>query len=112
MPTLSYNLAMFGLWTHNDTGGVAFTEACIHDPYALATATTDEALPMGGVTTASVLYLLSTQDITVNLNSNAGTNIVLSANKLFFSAGLAVTAIYLSNASGSTANITALIAGA
>jgi hypothetical protein len=111
MPILSYTLNLLGAGTHSDTGGVSFSESVIHDPYMLATATTDEVLPMGGVTTASALYLYSSQTITVNLNSAAGTDIVLSANRPFFSTGLAVTAIYLSNASGSTASIVAFIAG-
>jgi hypothetical protein len=112
MPVFTYKINIEGKWDTQESGGVTYTEACIHEPYVIATGTTDELISMGGVTTASFLYIKSDQTITINFNSNTGTNISILANKPFLASGCAVTAIYASNSSGANANTTMVIAGA
>jgi len=85
-------------------GSVSYSESLKAD-IAIANAASDTSLAFGGVTTADVVFLISDQSITINLNSNSGTDITIDASKPFVIFGGAVTAIYVSNASGSTAHI-------
>lgn len=86
------------------TGGIAYTVRSYQE-FTQATATTDTAVSMGGVTTCDALFLKSDQALTLNINSSAGTDITVDASKPLILCGSAITALYLSNASGSTANI-------
>jgi hypothetical protein len=88
----------------SDIASVSYTDYTWQE-LVVTTATTDQAFNFGGVTTASVLYVKSDQAITLNLNSNTGTDISVLANKPFVLSGTAITAAYVSNASGSSANI-------
>lgn len=94
-----------------DAASVSYTESTWQE-IVVADAASDSQLNFGGVTTADVFYLKSDQALTLNINSSTGTDITVDANKPFFSAGCAITALYLSNASGSNANVTWGIWGA
>ena len=93
------------------TGSVSYTERTRQE-IAIATAASDTQIVFGGVTTADVLLLTSDQQITVNFDANDGTDITVDANKPVLFTGTAMTAIYVSNSSGSTANIVLDIYGA
>jgi hypothetical protein len=112
MPVFVYRIDIEGKWDTSQSGGITYTEACIHEPYSIATGTVDELISMGGVTTASFIYCKSDQTITLNFNSSSGTNVAVTENRPLLITGTSVTAIYASNASGSSANVTMLIAGA
>ncbi len=71
----------------------------------LATASSDSEFSLGGVATVDVLYFKSDQQVTINLNSSSGTDITVDANKPVLLCGTSITALYVSNSSGSTANI-------
>ena len=94
-----------------DIGSVSYTEYTLQE-IVIATASTDTAINFGGVTTADVVYIKSDQTITINIDSNTGTDITLDANKPLLLTGTAITALYVSNASGSSANITIALWGA
>ena len=72
----------------------------------------DTTIPLGGITTVDLMYMISDQACTINLNSSSGTDITIDPNKPLVLSGTAVTAIYISQSSGSTANVKYLIAGA
>ena len=78
----------------------------------VANAASDSALNFGGVTTADIFYLKSDQALTLNVQAAAGTDIPIDANKPFILAGTAVTGAWVSNASGSDANVVFKIWGA
>jgi hypothetical protein len=81
--------------------------------YELVTATTDQAIPFTlstGVTTVDVVLIESTQAISWRLNA-ADTAITLDANRVHLLYGTNITALLLSNASGSTATVKIFIAG-
>ena len=111
MPTLKYGLSVDAPIAVADYASVTYTTstALVHTE---ATGTTDTALSMGDVTTADVVYIKSDKALTLNINVNTGTDIPLDANQPFFMGGTAITALYISNASGSTANVTYFLAGA
>ena len=90
--------------TVTDIGSVSYSETDFQH-YILATGTTDTQLSFGGVTTADVFYMKSDQAITLNINAAAGTDITIDANKPLVLTGTAITAAYVSNSSGSSANI-------
>lgn len=96
---------------NSEFGSVAWTEHTRQE-IVVATATTDAALNFGGVTTADVFFLKSDQAITLNLQADSGTDITVDANKPVVLTGTAITAAYVSNASGSSANIVFEIWGA
>lgn len=98
---ISYRLE---LGTVSDVASASYTESTWQE-IVVATATTDAALNFGGVTTADVFYLKSDQAITLNLQADSGTDIPVDANKPVFISGTAITAAYVSNSSGSSANI-------
>jgi hypothetical protein len=86
-----------------DRGSASYTDSTFQE-ITVANAATDMPLDFGGVTTAYVFYLISDQPITVYFAAS-GTAISILANKPFFQAGTAITAIYLTNQSGSAANV-------
>ena len=97
------------LWATNvpvisEAASVAYDEA-LWQEIEVADAASDSQLSFGGVATVDVLYLISDQALTYNINSSSGTDLTLDANKPLFMAGTSVTALYVSNASGSTANV-------
>jgi hypothetical protein len=78
----------------------------------LATLAVDVALPLGPVTTATRLLILSDKDITLKLNGGS-TVVDIKANGdrgVFYLEG-AVTAVALSNAGATAANILYALAG-
>jgi len=112
MPTLNYSLSLYGCVTPvSRTGGVSSAEKCDFD-YALATASTNTAITLGSITTATWLYVYSDQAISVNINSNTETAKSVLANKPLFISGTSITALYVTNASGSTANMKIKAGGA
>ena len=86
------------------TGSYAYT-ARTEQELVVANGAADTALSLGGVTTGAVLRMESDQTLTINFNSNSGTNITLTASMPMFLAGSSITAIYVSNATGSDANL-------
>lgn len=78
--------------------------------YEVVTATSDEAISLVGVTTASAFFLYSDQTITYVLNG-ADTAITLTARGWVLLWNTSITACTISNASGSTANVTVGIWG-
>lgn len=72
----------------------------------VADGVTDTALVLGDVSTVNALYLESDQALSIRFNSAAGTQWTVTANCPLILTGIgSVTAIYISNASGSTANL-------
>lgn len=94
-----------------DMGTVGYTESTQQE-IVIADAASDSSLNFGGITTADLFYLKSDQALTLNLQAAAGTDIPIDANKPFFQSGTAITAAYLSNASGTAANVVFKIWGA
>jgi hypothetical protein len=86
-----------------DRGSAAYTD-CTMQEITVANGATNMQLDFGGVTTADVVYLESDQAISIYLASS-GTEIPVRANKPFFQSGTAVTAIYVTNQSGSAAKV-------
>lgn len=81
--------------------------------YQIATATTDQAIAFNlstGITTIDILYMASDQALTYKINGSA-TACTLDANGVVVLWGTAITALTVSNASGSTANFKILIGG-
>lgn len=93
------------------SGAVSYT-AKTHEEIVIADEAADTALDLGGITTVDVLVLYSDQALTVNFDADDGTDITLDAGKPLVLAGTAVTAIYVSNDSGSDANLTYTLYGA
>lgn len=77
---------------------------------SIANGVTDQLMNMIGVTTAR-LVIVSPQDgtITAKINSAAGTSIVLNGSGCLVLAGAAVTAIYITNSSGSAVKVIIMI---
>ena len=88
----------------SDTLSVAYAEATIQH-IIVANGASDTSVGLGGVTTADVVYLKSDQQLTINFNSSSGTDITIDANRPALLTGTSVTALYVSNASGSNANV-------
>lgn len=81
----------------------------------VADSTTEEsiiALGTQGLTTITALMITSDQDISVTYGA-AGTNVpvALSANGVHLMSNTSLTALSITNASGSTANVTYCVAG-
>lgn len=78
----------------------------------VATGQTDQALTAPGIVTFSGVYLLADQDISIKLGAT-GSNVAftLSAGYPLTLLGTSLTTISLSNASGSTANVTYALVG-
>jgi hypothetical protein len=109
MPTIRYNVSIGD--SVSEFANVAYTESTSQE-FVLADSSSDTAVNFGGVTTADIFFLKSDQALTLNLQANSGTDIPIDANKPFMMAGTAITAAYLSNASGSAANVVFKIWGA
>ena len=77
----------------------------------VADGTSNSAIAFGPVTTADILYIESDQQITLKQVSG-DTAITIDAGGFVLLWGTSATAYIISNASGSTANVTYIIAGA
>jgi hypothetical protein len=80
----------------------------------LATGITDQLLidiGTGGIATVAQLALVSDQNISIKFGAT-GSNVAITvlANAPILLSGIAQTLVYLSNASGNTANITYMLA--
>jgi hypothetical protein len=93
-----------------DHASVSYT-ALTWQELVIATGSADTAINFGGVTTADVFYLKSDQALTLNVQSNSGTNITVDANKPCILTGSAITSAFLSNSSGTDANVISKIWG-
>ncbi len=71
-------------------------------------AVTDQSINLGGVATTEVFLLETDQEITIKLNGSSDAITIDS----FIALGGTVTALTISNASGSTANVTIKAGGA
>jgi len=80
---------------------------------AVSTGVTDQVLTAPGITAITGFYLLADQAISVKIGV-VGTNtaFTLAAGYPITALGISTTALYLTNASGSTANISYVIVGA
>lgn len=76
----------------------------------LASGSVDSAVSFGGVTTGDILFLTSDQSISWR-QSLTDTAIALDANRVHVLCGTDVTAVYLTNLSGSDANVRIMVAG-
>ena len=83
---------------------ISFDES-LYQRIEIATAITDSQLAFGGITTVDALVLKSSQAITLNINSDSGTDITIDADKPIILTGTSITALYVSNSSGATAVI-------
>jgi hypothetical protein len=84
------------------------------DPISIASGVVEQAISFGGVTTAKVLYIRTTQDITVVLNRvtpTGGEGFELSKDGVFLSLGTEITTLHVSNSSGSIAYLEIYVAG-
>lgn len=91
---------------------LACTE-CLSSTYQLATATTDQSVPQNfttGITTATVVGIYSDKTISWK-QVPADTAGVITAGGMVLLFNTSITALVLSNASGSTANVTFILAG-
>jgi len=81
----------------------------------VATSTSEEsltALGTGGLTTVTFLQVSSNQDISITLGTaNVNVPVSLVAGGILVLAGTSLTAISISNSSGSTANVRYLVGG-
>ena len=89
---------------------VSHTESIWHE-MVVATATTDSAVSFGGVTTADVVLISSDQTISYR-QAVTDTATTLDANGVHILCRTAITALYLTNASGSSANVKIILIGA
>jgi hypothetical protein len=81
--------------------------------YSVATGITNQALSLGGVTTAAVLYISSDQPVTVLINTNSiplGTDPNNEPGFLLL-LNTGVTSVGVTNMSGNAANIDFFVAG-
>ena len=78
--------------------------------YLVADATSDESVDLAGIATVDVFLITADQDITYKLNGSSDA-ITLDANGVHILFGTSITAVTVSNASGSTANVTVFFAG-
>jgi len=85
-------------------------DEAVYHQIEISSGTSDFAVDFGGVGTADVVYVESDIDISFRL-VGSGTSIAVDANGFALIWGTAPTAVLLSNASGSTANVKVLIAG-
>jgi len=95
---------------YSKTHSISEAEGVWHE-LQLATASVDSAVNFGGVTTGDIVLLSSDQTISWRCAAT-DTAIALDANRVHLLVGTNLTAILLSNASGSTANVKVLVAGA
>lgn len=91
----------------------AFDEGGRMNRYEVATAVTDQAMPIStttGVATIQAVYLLSDQTISLRQVA-ADTALTVNANRPFLLMGTSITALLVSNSSGSTASILLVVYG-
>lgn len=78
-----------------------------HSSYEeVANGATDQAISLGGLTTAQVVYIASDQTVSFKINGS----IAIVAKQVFL-IGAAVTSLSVSNASGSQANLDVVLLG-
>lgn len=108
----TYHISLSGtdISTESRRGGISYDESLVQ-AIEIADGAADTELSIGGVATIDVLFLESSQAITLNINSNTGTDITIDANKPLLLAGTSITNLYVSNSSGSTANIRYVVLG-
>lgn len=78
--------------------------------YEVADSTSDESINFAGLTTATAVLLRSDQTVSFKINGG-DTAIQLTANGLFVLFNTSITSLTISNSSGSTANVTVVLAG-
>lgn len=95
---------------YSKTHSISEAEGVWHE-LQLADATTDSSVNFGGVTTSDIILISSDQAISWRAAAT-DTAIGLDANRVHVLVGTNLTAVLLTNASGSTANVKVLVAGA
>ena len=116
MPVVRLKVELEATGTMGNVFPKQFSLACteaLSFTYQLATATTDQAVPQNfttGITTATVVAIYSDKTISWKqvAADTAGT---ITAGGMMMLFNTSVTALVLSNASGSTANVTFFLAG-
>ena len=115
---MSYLLSLFMQFSvDRDDGKLALVDSVevqdeAHDEaksefMEVANGSTDLAVPLGGLTTVKALLIISNQDVSFKINGgNTGVQV-----KTLFLRDCAVTALTVSNASGSTADVRILAVG-
>jgi len=86
----------------------AVTDFEFYDSYSIADAVSNAPLNFGRITTVKYIYIESDKNITIKLDSTGNTAIKVY-NLLLIATS--TTAIYISNNSGSTANLKIILAG-
>lgn len=108
MPAVPYSIS---IGDDVYSGSISYTERTRQE-IAIATGAADTSVNFGGVTTGDVILIHTDQTIIIKFQSSGGTSITIDPNKPVVFTGTAMTAIYVSNSSGSTANIIFDIYGA
>ena len=99
-----------GLTIFDDIIGVAYDEATGMEKFEIANGASDTDIFPSQITTVDFLVLRSDQAITIKQNSSS-TDVTVDAKKPLLITGGNLTALTISNASGSTANIRRFAAG-
>ena len=102
-----------GGFSDGRVNSAAFDEGGSMTNYELADGTTDQAIPIStttGVTTIQAFYIYSDQTISLRQIA-ADTAWTVTANRPLIVTGTSMTALLVSNASGSTANIKLAVFG-
>jgi hypothetical protein len=86
-----------------EPGSLSYTESTVQK-IQVGTGTSDSSISFGGVTTAQVFYITSDYAVSYKLNGGT-TSHTVTANGHHMLIGAAITAVTISNASGSTANV-------
>jgi len=73
------------------------------DNLSLANGQSDIQLPFGGLTKAHIIAIKSDEEITVKINDSL--NVAIPITEIVLRSTTGITALYLSNASGNTANV-------
>lgn len=84
-------------------GAISYDEK-FESEIEVADSTSDTALDLGGVTTGALLYMYSDQTVSIDLNDSTETAKQVTANRPLLWHG-SFTNVYITNASGSTANV-------
>lgn len=90
------------------SGEVSYTEST-EIVTTVTTGTSNQSITIADY--ANLILISSSQAITVKLNSSSGTAIPLDASSPLFLSGTNITALYISNASGSSATVTIKVYG-
>ncbi len=111
MPVINYSLGLDeGKWKRDTGGGLSCSKVTILDPYILPAGSAATLIATGSVSSANLVYVESDQDITVYINSAAGTAHTVTKDKPFFLAGTVVTALYAANGGTLDANLSIVAA--